>query len=108
MKLTKYIIIIAIFIASTTFHLSSHPSTNTILSLVKDSFFLDQDNMNADESLDKNHTWMNDHPFVLAGYQTIATNITGAKEQLPSFLQHLVTVFHQGNYMDQFMKDLTF
>ncbi|MFE7062654.1 hypothetical protein ACFVAD_10925 [Sutcliffiella sp. NPDC057660] len=108
MKLTKYIIIIAIFIASTTFHLSSHPSPNTILSLVKDSFFLDLDNMNADESSDKNHTWMNDHPFAIAGYQTIATNITGAKEQLPSFLHHLVTVFHQGNFMDQFMKDLTF
>ncbi|WP_417900306.1 hypothetical protein ABN702_08700 [Bacillus haimaensis] len=108
MKLTKYIIIIAIIIASTTFHLSSHPSPNTILSLVKDSFFLDQDNIDADESSDKNHAWMDDHPFTLSGYQTIATNITGAIEQLPSYLQHLVTVFHQGNYLDQFMKDLTF
>ncbi|MGD6834043.1 hypothetical protein ACQCT5_17865 [Sutcliffiella halmapala] len=108
MKLTKYIIIIAIFIVSTTFHLSIHPSPNTILSLVKDSFFLDQDNINADEGSDKNYTRMNDHPFPLSRYQTIATNIIGAKEKLPSFLQHLVTVFHQGNYMDQFMKDLTF
>lgn len=108
MKLTKYMIIIAIFIASTTFHLSSHPSPNTILSLVKDSFFLDQDNINADEGSDKNYTWMNVHPFTFSGYLTIATNITGAKEQLPSFLQYLVTVFHQGNYLDQFMKDLTF
>jgi hypothetical protein len=108
MKLTKYLIIIAIFIGSTTFHLSSHPSPNTILFLVKDSFFLDQDNINGDKSSDKNYTWMNVDPFPLSRYLTIATNITGAKEQLPSFLQHLVTVFHQGNYMDQFMKDLTF
>jgi hypothetical protein len=108
MKLIKYLIIIAIFIGSTTFHLSSHPSPNTILFLMKDSFFFDQDNNNADESSDKNDTWMNVQPFPLSRFLRIATNITGAAEQLPSFLQHLVTVFHQGNYVDHFMKDLTF
>ncbi|MCA1319468.1 hypothetical protein LC085_06040 [Bacillus tianshenii] len=108
MKLTKYMIIIAIFIASITFHLTSHPSSNTILSLVKDSFFLDQDSMNSDESSDKHYTGLHAEPFALKRYLSLAIIVKGADEQLPSILQHLVTVFHQGNYKGHLMKDLTF
>lgn len=109
MKLTKYMIIFAFFIASSTFHLSSHhPSPNKVLSLVKDSFFLDQDSYHADKESDKNYLGTNDQPYTISSYLELEVIITGAKEQLPIFLQHLVTVFHQGNYLDQFMKDLAF
>lgn len=106
MRLTKYLLIFTILLASVSFQLLQPAHSSKVLAVVQDSFFLDQENKGAKDGSDNSLNGSQSNLSIYEVNSIFSIKNSGAEEQLPSYFHYLVTVFYQGNYMNHVIDHL--